>query len=162
MSMPSRPPHQSQSNVNCNVRILVQGHCVVIISLFLLYMWLWTRCNGQILVNQARNWIIWMILLLFTFSYYFWVKLLSCGQYKLKIKGEAFIRHKVLIWEWASIKWAIFLQASCMTALEVQKCCVNNLCTCLVSRPYWAEHRKCFSFSTWLQCICYRLKLNSR
>ena len=32
---------------------------------------IWTGCNAQVLVNQARNWTIWIILIFFAISQYF-------------------------------------------------------------------------------------------
>ena len=38
---------------NSNVRILAQGYCVAIVSLYSLWTWQWTRWGTQSLVNQA-------------------------------------------------------------------------------------------------------------
>ena len=44
------------------------GHCVAIVSLSSIWTYHWIRWNTQNLVNQARNWMNWMGLLLLFFA----------------------------------------------------------------------------------------------
>ena len=83
MSRPSRAPHQSQSNVNCNVRILVQGHCVVIVTLHVtLNKMQWANpCQSSKKLNNLND---------FAPFYFFLVFLSNChgGSTNLTSKGR--------------------------------------------------------------------------
>ena len=127
------------SNLNFHVKIVIQGHCPVIITLSFLWTWHSTRCNVQpSLIKQEADWIEWIcIFLLFPstsmgVSIRQEVALILLERniwYKHKRVTGAFIRQEAFIWE--SIYYIIYS--------VLVEFVVGSLCC---SRRFFSEYSK--------------------
>ena len=109
-SRPSRDPYISLFQIptlmsESSLRVFVLSLSI----LTLIWTWHWTTWNTQTLVNQARNWMSWLILLLFANSWYFGVILIGASMRQRAFIKEGRLKQlnsvkEAFIWEWASIR----------------------------------------------------------